>query len=59
MPAVRNLQLKRGIYVHHTLARIPEHAVGVNMVKTTKKTGMPIKFPVQGHPELMALLLIY
>ncbi|MDD1690024.1 MAG: hypothetical protein LUQ66_05140 [Methanoregula sp.] len=28
------------------------------MVKTAEKAGMPIRFPVQGHPELMALLLI-
>ncbi|HEX3001468.1 MAG TPA: DUF2284 domain-containing protein [Methanoregula sp.] len=50
--------VKAGICVHPTQARIPEHAVGVNMVKTAKKAGMPIRFPVQGHPELMALLLI-
>jgi predicted metal-binding protein len=28
------------------------------MVATAGKAGMPIKFPVEGHPELMALLLI-
>ena len=50
--------VKGGICVHPTQARIPEHAVGVNMVKTAEKAGMPIRFPVQGHPELMALLLI-
>ncbi|MDD1695249.1 MAG: DUF2284 domain-containing protein [Methanoregula sp.] len=50
--------VKAGICVHPTQARIPEHAVGVNMVKTADKAGMPIRFPVQGHPELMALLLI-
>ena len=50
--------VKAGICVHPTQARIPEHAVGVNMVKTAEKAGMPIRFPVQGHPELMALLLI-
>jgi predicted metal-binding protein len=50
--------IKGGICVHPTQARIPEHAVGVNMVKTAEKAGMPIRFPVQGHPELMALLLI-
>jgi predicted metal-binding protein len=50
--------VKGGICVHPTQARIPEHAVGVNMVKTAKKAGMPIRFPVQRHPELMALLLI-
>ena len=47
-----------GICIHPTQARIPEHAVGVNMVKTAAHAGMPIRFPVQEHPELMALLLI-
>ncbi len=47
-----------GLCIHPTQARIPEHAVGVNMIKTAEKAGMPIRFPVQGHPELMALLLI-
>ncbi|MDD1703354.1 MAG: DUF2284 domain-containing protein [Methanoregula sp.] len=50
--------VKAGICVHPTQARIPEHAVGINMVATAEKAGMPIRFPVQGHPELMALLLI-
>ena len=50
--------VKAGICIHPTQARIPEHAVGINMVKTAEKAGMPIRFPVQGHPELMALLLI-
>ncbi len=50
--------VKAGVCIHPTQARIPEHAVGVNMVKTAEKAGMPIRFPVQGHPELMALLLI-
>jgi len=50
--------VKGGICIHPTQARIPEHAVGVNMVKTAENAGMPIRFPVQGHPELMALLLI-
>jgi predicted metal-binding protein len=47
-----------GICLHPTQARIPEHAVGVNMVATAKKANMQITFPVKGHPELMALLLI-
>jgi len=50
--------VKGKICIHPSQARIPEHAVGVNMIKTTEKAGMPIKFPVHGHPELMALLLI-
>jgi len=49
---------KGGICLHPTQARIPEHALGVNMVATAEKAGMPIAFPVKGHPELMALLLI-
>jgi predicted metal-binding protein len=50
--------ITKGVCLHPTQARIPEHAVGVNMVKTAEKAGMPIRFPVQGHPELMALLLL-
>jgi len=50
--------VKAGLCIHPTQARIPEHAVGINMVETARKAGMPIRFPVQGHPELMALLLI-
>ena len=50
--------VKAGICIHPTQARIPEHAVGINMVKTAENAGMPIRFPVEGHPELMALLLI-
>jgi predicted metal-binding protein len=40
------------------MARIPEHAVDINMKKTAEKAGMPITFPVTGHPEPMAILLI-
>lgn len=50
--------VKGGVCLHPTQARIPEHAVGVNMVRTAERAGMPIRFPVQGHPELMAVLLI-
>jgi predicted metal-binding protein len=50
--------VKAGICIHPTQARIPEHAVGINMVKTAEMAGMPVQFPVRGHPELMALLLI-
>lgn len=41
-----------------TKARIPEHAVGINMVKTAEKAGLPLHFPFQGHPEPMSILLI-
>ncbi|ABS56085.1 conserved hypothetical protein [Methanoregula boonei 6A8] len=50
--------VKGGLCIHPTQARIPEHAVGINMVATAAKAKMPITFPVKGHPELMALLLI-
>jgi len=50
--------VKGGICLHPTQARIPEHAVGINMKKTAEKAGMPIRLPVQGHPEPMAILLI-
>jgi len=47
-----------GICIHPSRARISEHAVGVNIVKTAKEAGMELKFPVSGHPEPMTLLLI-
>ena len=50
--------VKNGICIHPSMARIPEHAVGVNMKKTAKKAGMPIQFPVLGNPTPMAMLLI-
>ena len=50
--------VKTGVCLHPTQARIPEHAVGINMKKTAAKAGMPIRFPVEGHPEPMAVLLI-
>jgi len=50
--------VKGGVCLHPTQARIPEHAVGINMKKTATKAGMPIRFPVEGHPEPMAVLLI-
>ena len=50
--------IKEGVCLHPTQARMTEHAVGINMKKTAERVGMPITFPVSGHPELMALLLI-
>lgn len=47
-----------GVCLFPHRARIPEHAVGINMKKTAEKAGMALKFPVEGHPEPMALLLI-
>jgi predicted metal-binding protein len=50
--------VEAGICLHPTMARCPEHSVGVNMKKTTEKAGMPITFPIKGKPEPTALLLI-
>jgi predicted metal-binding protein len=43
---------------HPTMARYPEHALGVNVKKTLKKAGMSIKFPFERHPEGIGMLLI-
>ena len=50
--------LENGICLHPNMARIPEHAVGINMKKTAQEAGMALKFPIKGNPEPMALLLI-
>jgi len=50
--------LEEGICRHPSQARIPEHAVGINMKKTADKAGLGIKFPIEGSPDAMALLLI-
>lgn len=47
-----------GICLHTNMARIPEHAVGINMKKTAEEAGMAIRFPIEGNPEPMAILLI-
>jgi len=54
----KTCNLQTGICLHPTRARIPEHAVGINMKKTAALAGMPIQFPVTGYAEPMALLLI-
>jgi len=43
---------------HPTMARYPEHALGVNVKKTLKNIGMSIKFPFEKHPEGIGMLLI-
>jgi predicted metal-binding protein len=43
---------------HPTMARYPEHALGVNVKKTLKNAGMSIKFPFVRHPEGIGMLLI-
>ncbi len=50
--------IKNGICAHPSMARIPEHAVGVNMKKTAERAGMALQFPVSGNPTPMAMLLI-
>jgi predicted metal-binding protein len=40
------------------MARIPEHAVGINMKKTAAESDMAIEFPIKRQPEPMAILLI-
>jgi predicted metal-binding protein len=43
---------------HPTMARYPEHALGVNVKKTLKNAGMSVKFPFEKHPEGVGMLLI-
>ena len=43
---------------HPTIARYPEHALGVNVKKTLRNVGMSIKFPFEEHPEGIGMLLI-
>jgi predicted metal-binding protein len=43
---------------HPTMARYPEHALGVNVKKTLKNVGLSIKFPFVSHPEGIGMLLI-
>ena len=50
--------VENGIWVHSNMARIPEHAVGINMKKTAAESEMPIEFPIKGQPEPMSILLI-
>jgi predicted metal-binding protein len=50
--------VKNGVCIHPTMARFAEHAVGVNVKKTTEKAGIPIRFPFQKKPDRIALLLI-
>jgi predicted metal-binding protein len=43
---------------HPTMARYPEHALGVNVKKTLKNAGISITFPFEKHPEGIGILLI-
>jgi len=53
-----NCNVQAGICLHPTMARCPEHAVGINMKKTAEKAGIPITFPIKEKPEPTALILI-
>jgi len=44
--------------VHSNMARIPEHAVGINIKKTAVEAEMPLTFPIKGQPEPMSIFLI-
>jgi len=50
--------VEAGVCIHPTMARYPEHAVGINIKKTMEKVGMPIAFPFPGKPEPVSLMLI-
>lgn len=40
--------VEKGICIQSHLARIPEHAVGINMKKTAAESGMHLQFPFKG-----------
>ena len=44
--------------IYPSMARYPEHALGVNVKKTLKNVGMSIKFPFEKNPEGVGMLLI-
>ena len=47
-----------GTCTHPTMARYPEHALGVNVKKTLKNIGMSVRFPFEKSPEGIGMLLI-
>jgi predicted metal-binding protein len=47
-----------GSCTHPSMARYPEHALGVNVKKTLRNVGMSIAFPFEKHPEGIGTLLI-
>ena len=48
----------KGACAHLSMARYPEHALGVNIKKTLNNIGMSIKFPFEKNPETVGTLLI-
>ena len=47
-----------GHCVHPTMMRYPEHALGVNMIKTAENAGMKLTFPFKKSPTPIMLVLI-
>jgi len=47
-----------GTCTHPTMARYPEHALGVNVKKTLNNVGMSVNFPFERHPDGIGMLLI-
>jgi len=47
-----------GTCLHPTMARYPEHALGVNVKKTLANIGWTLKFPFEKHPEGIGMMLI-
>lgn len=47
-----------GLCTHPSMARYPEHALGVNVKKTLKNANMSIRFPFEKKPEGIGILLI-
>jgi predicted metal-binding protein len=50
--------VNEGDCVYPSMARFPEHAVGVNIKKTVEKVNMSVSFPFNNKPEPIVLLLI-
>jgi predicted metal-binding protein len=50
--------LENKMCIHPTMARIPEHAVGINIKKTADDAGMPVTFPFRGQPDAVTIMLI-
>jgi predicted metal-binding protein len=48
----------KGACAHPSMARYPEHALGVNIKKTLNNIGMSINFPFEKNPEGVGTLLI-
>ena len=48
----------KGACTHLSMARYPEHALGINIKKTLSNVGMSIKFPFEKNPETVGTLLI-